>query len=174
MTETIQREGVRESIQIEDTVIRYFNKNSVEGIDMAQLFRCCGDGNICLDSLNSYTAHMPLLMKDLEFQMPLEDYFADNSFSDEDESLKQYAITAHGIKRASYGITAYRAGQAAEELEQAALEGNIEFIRLGTPDFIFYMEDFIDSLEKFTRRARGFKPVHTMPDAEFKDAAGFN
>jgi hypothetical protein len=137
----------------------YFSLNRLEGLDTVQLFKRFRSG--CLDILSGYTARMPLLMKDLEFQTPAEDCSADNNFSDEDEGLKQYAITVHGIRGASYAITAYRAGQAAKNLEQAAWEGNIVFIRHNTPDFILYMEQFIDSLEQFIRQARGVRPVQT-------------
>jgi hypothetical protein len=145
-----------ESIQAGSVVTGDFSLDRPEGLDTAQLFRRLGSG--CFDTLSRYTARMPLLLKDLEFQTPAEDFFADNSSSDEDESLKQYAITAHGIKSASYAIMAYRAGQAAKILEDAAWEGNVVFIRYNTPDFLLYMEHFIDGLEQFITRTRGYMP----------------
>jgi hypothetical protein len=155
MTNTVRAELV----QTEDSITRYFSKNSVKGVDMVQLLRRFGSGSGCFDSLNNYTAHIPLLVKDLEFQMPSEDYIIENDSIEEDENLKQFAITVHGIKWASYGIAAQEVGRAAEDIENAAREGNCEFIKCKTPDFIFYMDRFISDLEDFLEQADEFNEL---------------
>jgi hypothetical protein len=158
MTNTAQAELIR----TEDAVTRYFSMISVEGVDTVQLLRRLGSGSGCFDALSSYTVQVPLLVKDLDFQIPHSDYAGGGDYAgedgpyEEDDTLKQYAITVHGIKGASYGIEAYEAGRAAEELENAAREGNLVFVRQRTPDFTSGMEIFIRRLEDFLRPAGGF------------------
>jgi signal transduction histidine kinase/CheY-like chemotaxis protein len=68
----------------------------VEGLDAEKgLERFGGDGKIYVDSLRSYVIHTPSLLVSARSVAPLEDY----------------AITVHGIKGSSYGISADMVGQ---------------------------------------------------------------
>jgi HPt (histidine-containing phosphotransfer) domain-containing protein len=137
----------------------------VEGLDSEKgLERFGGDGKAYMDSLRSYVVHTPSL---LETAMTAKTVGA---FSD-------YAITIHGIKGSSYGISANAIGQRAEKLEHAAKAGNSGFIEEENDRFIVDAEQFIvgvtRALDELDKRLQ--KPVRDVPDpyllVKIRDAA---
>jgi signal transduction histidine kinase/CheY-like chemotaxis protein/HPt (histidine-containing phosphotransfer) domain-containing protein len=137
----------------------------VEGLDSEKgLERFGGDGKAYMDSLRSYVVHTPSL---LETAMTAKIVGA---FSD-------YAITVHGIKGSSYGISANAIGQRAEKLEHAAKAGNTDLIEEENDMFIIDAEKFIagvtralDEIEEKLQR-----PLRDAPDphllAKIREAA---
>jgi hypothetical protein len=101
--------------------------------------------------LSGYIIRIPLLLKDMEFQL----LAANSSPPPEDRAenpLEAYALTAHGIKYASEGILAQNTADKAERLEAAALRGDLNYLREETPEFLTYMKCFISKLKRFTER----------------------
>ncbi|MDR2314529.1 MAG: response regulator [Spirochaetaceae bacterium] len=103
----------------------------VEGLDAEKgLDRFGGDGKSYMDSLRSYVIHTPELLKAARAV----------------DGLHDYAITVHGIKGSSRGISAETIGQRAEELEHAAKTGNLDLIKEENDEFIGTVEKFISDL----------------------------
>jgi CheY-like chemotaxis protein len=103
----------------------------VDGLDAEKgLERFGGDGKSYMESLRSYVAHTPELLTT-----------ARNT-----ERPADYAITVHGIKGSSRGISADGIGQMAEELEHAAKAGNIDLVKEKNGRFLLAAELFIADL----------------------------
>jgi CheY-like chemotaxis protein/HPt (histidine-containing phosphotransfer) domain-containing protein len=94
------------------------------------LERFGGDGKSYMESLRSYVIHTPALLE-----------AARNT-----ESLAEYAITVHGIKGSSRGISADAIGAKAEQLEHAAKAGNLDLVKEENDIFILTVEGFIAEL----------------------------
>jgi HPt (histidine-containing phosphotransfer) domain-containing protein len=134
----------------------------MEGLDTEKgLERFGGDGKAYMDSLRSYVVHTPPLLEAARGV----------------ESLADYAITVHGIKGSSYGISANGIGQRAEQLEHAAKEGKEDLVKEENEGFIQAAGQFIrnltgllDMLEEHIQ-----KPHRATPDpallARIRDAA---
>jgi CheY-like chemotaxis protein len=134
----------------------------VRGLDMEKgLERFGGDGKSYVESLRSYVVHTPALLEAARTLEPAADY----------------AITVHGVKGSSYGISAQPIGRWAEKLEHAAKEGNLSLVQAEN-------EGFIAEAEKFIADLRGFldmleekldKPLKAAPDPallkKIRDAA---
>jgi signal transduction histidine kinase/DNA-binding response OmpR family regulator/HPt (histidine-containing phosphotransfer) domain-containing protein len=122
----------------------------VEGLNTEKgLDRFGGDGKSYMDSLRSYVIHTPELLKAARAV----------------EELHDYAITVHGIKGSSRGISAETIGQRAEKLEHAAKAGNLDLIKKENDEFIEAVEKFIadlrgllDVLEERMQRPRKDSP----------------
>ncbi|MDR2078475.1 MAG: response regulator, partial [Treponema sp.] len=106
----------------------------VKGLDAEKgLERFGGDGKSYVDSLRSYVVHTPALLETIRSAATLE----------------EYAVTVHGIKGSSYGISAQPIGQWAEKLEHAAKAGTHELIQAENDGFIDAVEEFIADLNGF-------------------------
>jgi hypothetical protein len=62
------------------------------------------------------------------------------------QNLKDYIITIHGLKGATYGICANGIGRRAEELEHAAREGKIAFVQANNEPLITELEELLTRL----------------------------
>jgi CheY-like chemotaxis protein len=123
----------------------------VEGLDVEKgLERFGGNGKFYTDSLRSYMVHTPPLLAAMRTI----------------GELKDYAITVHGIKGSSYGISAEAIGQKAEQLEHAAKAGNLEFVETRNDEFIGAAEGLIADLAKLfdILEVHLKKPRKTAPD----------
>jgi signal transduction histidine kinase/FixJ family two-component response regulator/HPt (histidine-containing phosphotransfer) domain-containing protein len=124
------------------------------GLDVEKgLERFGGDGRSYLDSLRSYVTHTPELLDQVRRVGPLEDY----------------AITVHGIKGSSYGVSADAIGQKAERLEHAARTGNQAFVEaensrfIGAAEkFIIRLGDLLDTIDLMDRKPRRFAPDESL------------
>jgi CheY-like chemotaxis protein/HPt (histidine-containing phosphotransfer) domain-containing protein len=133
-----------------------------EGLNAeAGLERFGGDGKAYMESLRSYALHTPALLE----------------AAHDTDTLSDYAITVHGIKGSSYGISADTVGRAAEELEHAAKAGNADFVKAGNEAFIESVERFIarltellDTLEETIQKPRKAAPDPVLL-ARIRDAA---
>jgi hypothetical protein len=123
----------------------------VEGLNVEKgLERFGGDGKAYMDSLRSYAVHTPPLLET-----------ARNT-----DVLADYAITVHGIKGSSYGISADGIGQKAEQLEHAAKAGDADFVKAENETFIKAAERFIANLNRLLNvlEEKAAKPHKDAPD----------
>jgi HPt (histidine-containing phosphotransfer) domain-containing protein len=128
----------------------------VEGLDAEKgLERFGGDGKSYMDSLRSYVIHTPELLE-----------AARNT-----ERLADYAITVHGIKGSSRGISADAVGQKAEELEHAAKAENLDLVKAKNDGFILAVEGFIADLSGLLDilEENLHKPHRAAPDPALLD-----
>jgi HPt (histidine-containing phosphotransfer) domain-containing protein len=132
----------------------------VDGLDMNKgLDLFGGDEASYLQIMRSYTVNtMPLLEKIKTVTR---------------ESLADYAIVVHGIKGSSRGISADAVGDKAASLEEAAKEGNFNFVLDNNADFITAVEKLIGDMDtllttiELEAAARDTeKPVKDKPDSE--------
>jgi CheY-like chemotaxis protein len=118
----------------QDSPVTLFLKaNMAEGIEFAKALERFGDGEIWLATVRTYVSSTPELLKLL----------AENA----DRDLNLYRITVHGVKSSSYAIAADGAGKKAEELENAAKQGDAEYIKANNEKFIIEAEAIIGRLK---------------------------
>ncbi|MDR0641880.1 MAG: response regulator [Treponema sp.] len=124
---------------------------ALEGLDWKNgLERFGGDGKSYTESLRSYAVHTPALLDSIRTI----------------EALENYAITVHGIKGSSYGISADAIGQKAERLEHAAKAGNFVLVKAENGELITMVEKFIIRLNDLldTLNLLLQKPLRAAPD----------
>jgi CheY-like chemotaxis protein len=130
----------------------------VSGIDFQKgIERFGGDKESFLQVLYSYAVNTPPLLETIK--------------KVDRESLAGYAITVHGIKSSSRGISAEVAGSMAEALEKAAKEGNMDFVTANNAAFIEAAEtlagDLGDMLQRMSEEKP--KPKKDKPDRDVLD-----
>jgi signal transduction histidine kinase/CheY-like chemotaxis protein len=138
---------VETNLRIADTL----RAAALEGLDWKKgLDRFGGDGKSYTESLRSYAVHTPALLDGMR----------------KSETLEAYAITVHGLKGSSYGISADAIGQKAEELEHAAKAGSLAFVELENGGLIAMAEKFIIRLADLlaTLDLLLQKPLRAAPD----------
>jgi signal transduction histidine kinase/CheY-like chemotaxis protein len=143
-----EEDSVSAGMQIADLI----RKNRVEGLDVERgLERFGGDGKSYMESLRSYVTHTPPLLASARKVM----------------SLADYAITVHGIKGSSFGISADTIGYRAEKMEHAAKAGNLVFVDAENSGFITAAEKFIADLSGLleTLEQSVQKPCRQAPDS---------
>jgi len=92
-----------------------------------------------LEVLRSYCLHTPALLEKIK-------NIKDNDLSE--EAIKEYTITVHGIKGASFGICADTAAKQAEALENAAKSHDMQFIETNNICFIEEVEKIVGRLKE--------------------------
>ena len=65
------------------------------------------------------------------------------------DSLHDYAVIVHGIKGSCVWIGAYEVGEKAEELEKAALGGNLDVVLEKNPSFVKETTLLIENIQRF-------------------------
>jgi signal transduction histidine kinase/CheY-like chemotaxis protein len=127
----------------------------VEGVDLiAGKKRFYSEGNY-LQIIRSYCVHTPALLEKLQDVSP--------------GTLKNYAITIHGLKGSSYGIYAMEAARHAEILEMAAKAGDFETIRSKNEAFIESIRKLLADLGALLanlQRDNASKSLKPYPDNE--------
>jgi len=129
----------------------------VEGVDL-QTGKTRYSEKAFLDVLRSYYLHTPVLLDKIN-----KLNFKDMS----EEAIKEYTITVHGIKGASFGICADSTAKQAEALENAGKSHDIQFIEKNNAHFIEEVRKIIEKLnELFTMLTNqaGAKPLCPKPD----------
>jgi CheY-like chemotaxis protein len=132
----------------------------IDGLDMIEgvnLFG--GDEASYLQIMRSYTVNtMPLLEKIKTVTR---------------ENLADYAIVVHGIKGSSRGISADAVGDKAASLEEAAKEGNFDFVMENNANFIKAVEKLIGDMDTLLKTIEmeaaapnAKKPVKDKPGGE--------
>jgi signal transduction histidine kinase/CheY-like chemotaxis protein len=106
----------------------------IEGVDVeAGLARFGGDEEIFYGALKSYATNTKTLLESI--RDPNED------------DLKNYMITVHGIKSSSNGVSAAPVGKLFEKLEHAAKTPDFSFIKEHNGESIREAEKLISSIE---------------------------
>jgi HPt (histidine-containing phosphotransfer) domain-containing protein len=126
----------------------------IAGMDFPAGLKRYGTEEIYLRILQSYVTHAPGLLEQLR--------------SLRRETLRDYTVTVHGLKGASYGICASAIGKEAEELEAAAKAGDYERVNSKNPGFIAKVERTLEGLEELLRGAAAGRPEKSKaaaPDA---------
>jgi signal transduction histidine kinase/CheY-like chemotaxis protein/HPt (histidine-containing phosphotransfer) domain-containing protein len=106
---------------------------NIDGLDVAAGISHFGDEDLYLEVLRSYMENTPQLLDKLR---PAEK-----------DSLREFAVTVHGIKGASSAICAPKATEMALELELAAKNGDFEATEAKKEAFFKTVEDIIRELE---------------------------
>jgi signal transduction histidine kinase/CheY-like chemotaxis protein len=139
---------------------------ALEGLDWKKgLDRFGGDGKCYLEILRSYAVHTPALLDSIRTVGTLDDY----------------TITVHGIKGASYGVSADAIGLRAERLEHAARSGNAAFVEAENERFIETVEKFIvrltdllDTLDSTRQKPRRNTPDRVLLDRVLEAAENYD
>ena len=147
--QAIYREAVQSSL---------FDGRHVEGVDLAA----------AKDPFNSEDSYLQILHFYCVHTLPLLEKLKDVSL----ENLNDYAITVHGIKGSSYGISAMTIGKEAETLEFAAKAGDFELVKTKNDAFIRRVEQLLSDLKallselKFSelQADETDKPIKLCPD----------
>ena len=106
----------------------------IAGLDMDKgISRFGGEEEVYLKVLESYAVHTRSLLEKIAE--------ANN------DNLVDYAIAVHGIKGSSRGIYAAEAGARAEDLENAAKDGDLDFIAANNPAFVEMVGKLITDIE---------------------------
>jgi CheY-like chemotaxis protein/HPt (histidine-containing phosphotransfer) domain-containing protein len=121
---------------------RSFLENAhIDGLDIdSGLARFGGDEESYLTALSSFAQNTPPLLASLGSITP--------------ENLGEIAVTVHGVKGSSYGISADSLGKQAEKLEHAAKSGDFDFVYEGSKPFIVDAEKFVADLKGFLDEVR--------------------
>ena len=164
--ETQLREKIQEAAQPAEAVSlggRSLSEWTHFGLDIAEGTRRYGL-DAYLEIIRSYAAHTPALLDKLRIVS--------------EETLKDYAVTVHGIKGSSYGTAAKKVGKLAEALENAAKDGNFTAIMRDNGPFLkeadALLEAMSDLLKKSAGEENGAKKHVHAPDndllGELRDA----
>ena len=116
MATWIPREKRRQAeYAIEPRSIGLLNGRYIEGIDISAYKRRFYDEESYIEIIQAYCLHTPALIDKMR-EVTLE-------------TLKDYAVTVHGLKGSSYGIFAMTVARGAEILEHAAKSGDFEMVK---------------------------------------------
>jgi CheY-like chemotaxis protein len=129
----------------------------VEGIDI-KVGKARYTEKAFLDVLRSYYQHTPGLLEKVNLA---------NFRALSEEALKEYAITVHGIKGASFGICADPVAKLAEALEEAAKDRDVQFIEMNNAHFIQEVKKILERLKELFAiliKQADAKPMSQKPD----------
>ena len=130
---------------------------SIEGINL-QMGYTRYQEKVYLEVLRSYCVHTPILLE------KLQDLKNKNLSG---KILEEYIITIHGLKGSTFGICADAIAKQAADLEQAARDGDMQFIEIHNAPFIMIVEKLLKKLREFLSsfmEQEGSKPVSEKPD----------
>ena len=126
----------------------------VVDIDLAEgLKRFAGNRNVYYEVLRSYRDSVSDLLEHINDPTP--------------ENLKNYTIVIHGLKSSSYGVCAQKIGKLAEDLENKAADGDLDYVLANNPNLLYAVDNMMSSLERFfdvVGKKRGAKPEKAAPD----------
>ncbi|MCL1905536.1 MAG: hypothetical protein FWG06_00840, partial [Clostridiales bacterium] len=116
-----------------------------------------GDEEMYLGALRSYAVNIPSLLETIKNVTR--------------GNLADYAITVHGVKGSSRGISALSAGDYAEILEKLAKDGDFNSVSDKNPGFAQTIEKLIAGLNKAFEKidAENAKPEKEVPDTDILD-----
>ncbi|MDR1240028.1 MAG: response regulator [Treponema sp.] len=132
-----------------------FEGLQMDGIDLAAGRNRYNNDAAYLRIIKSYCDHAPELLEKIR------------NFSIDE--MQQYIITVHGLKGASYGISAEKIGKYAEALEMAAKAGDIETINAKNSGLVEETEDLLKILNGILfelEKKKKQKPRASAPDRD--------
>jgi CheY-like chemotaxis protein len=131
--------------------VKLFEGKSIPGINFTTgLSRFSNNDETYLDILGSYLSQIRTV--------------PDKIKSCTAETLADYRILVHSLKSTSYTVGAAALGKMAEELEQAAGKGDIEFINAHSGALLDALENLGLTLEDFLDTVKIKKPLLPTPD----------
>jgi len=115
--------------------ISYLQGKEVPGLDIKKgLIRFGGHEESYLEILRAYATNTRKILDDIK--------------SVNKDKIKNYEIIVHGMKGSNYSICAEKVGDLAKELEHAAKDGDLEFIKKHNPAFLDASKKFLDDLDQ--------------------------
>jgi HPt (histidine-containing phosphotransfer) domain-containing protein len=152
--------------QGESLMTAFLKKEAPAELNISKVLERFGSGEIWLDTIRTYVASTPIMLSGLR-QTDTENRALQPNPKGEG-SLDNYRIIVHGIKGASRAIGAEETGRLAEELERAAKEGNMDFIRSHSKAFTENAANLIARLRKLLETADKLfsKPKKPAPNRE--------
>jgi len=158
-------------LQAEMEIAAHREKNSInsgildnlfiDGIDLEKGKERYSGDDAYLSILRSYYVHTPPLLEKLR------------SFTDKDREtgidLSEYTVLVHGLKGSSYGIYANVIGKEAEDLENAAREGNLDLILEYNKSFIEKVDMLLINLGDLLQKAAASRGEKTKASSPQKD-----
>jgi PAS domain S-box-containing protein len=155
----IPKEKRRQTVVREAEHLHLLEGRRVDGVDFAAGMKHFGSEEAFIRILDSYRTHTGALLEKLR--------------GVSEETLKDYAVTVHGIKGASYGISAAAAGKEAETLEFAAKAGDLKAVTAKNGAFIENVERLLSDLDALFADLKAndagsepAKPLKPCPDGE--------
>jgi signal transduction histidine kinase/AmiR/NasT family two-component response regulator/HPt (histidine-containing phosphotransfer) domain-containing protein len=133
---------------------RWFLDHPVEGVDFAALGDLYG-GAAIVPTLKSFITHTPPLLEKLAVHL--------------DTSPPDYLVEIHGLKGACAAVCAGESASLARELEQAAREGNIDFVRSRHGELADKLRSLLERLTVLLAEWEGLRPAgetRAAPDRE--------
>jgi CheY-like chemotaxis protein/HPt (histidine-containing phosphotransfer) domain-containing protein len=147
--ETLKEAEIRNSKRFhgtQDAENRRLQEYSVEGVDLAGLrTRYGGSGISYIPILRSFVLHTPSLLENMDVHL--------------ETSLPDYAIEAHGLKGTCNAVCAAETAALAGELEQAAMEGNLDLVRARHGDLMRKLRPLLDNLRALLARWDAPRPA---------------
>ena len=141
--------------QSDSETVSIFRGKGVAGLNINKgIKRFGGNERSYLEILRAYTANTKKILDTID--------------TVNEENIKSYEITIHGVKGSNYSICADRLGDLAKKLEHAAKAKDLYYIAEYNPPFLNVSRDFISNLEGFlaTFETEEKKQSKDKPDRE--------
>ena len=136
------------------TLLSFLQNRKIEGLDMIKgLERFEGAEEAYVKTLRSYASSTRFIIDDINITV-------------DESTLEGYKIKVHGIKGASYDLNANEIAKSAEDLENAAISGDIVFIINHNRQFVKQADKLVEDIEKMLSEidASNPKPKKDKPD----------
>jgi HPt (histidine-containing phosphotransfer) domain-containing protein len=135
----------------------FLRQNMINGINFDKALERFVTGDTWLESVKTYAACTPDLLFNLR--------------TVNETRLDEYRITVHGVKGSSYAIAADEVGHLAEDLENAARKGDLDFINSHGAAFLAAAEELVNGLTSLLKQVEEVfsKPKKPAPDKELLD-----
>jgi CheY-like chemotaxis protein/anti-sigma regulatory factor (Ser/Thr protein kinase) len=153
--ERLPEENVADEADDSSAVAALMIDTGIAGIGISKaLERYNGDVQLFLRVLRSYAANVRSLLGSIETVC--------------EDTLGDYKITVHGIKGASYDVFAESVGKKSENLEKAAVAGDLDYIREHNPVFLDAAHKLINNVETMINKIDDEtpRPKKDKPDRE--------
>jgi CheY-like chemotaxis protein/two-component sensor histidine kinase len=126
---------------------------SIEGVDVEEGAARMGSVKIYMDILETYVKQTSRILDEIR--------------TVDANTLGDYAISVHGVKGASRGISANALGASAEFLERAAKSGDFETVAANNDNFVAEARKLIDNISAaLAERRRGEPPKEAADEPD--------
>jgi CheY-like chemotaxis protein len=172
--------GMAPEAQAESPLTSFLRKEAPAELNISKILERFGSGENWLDSVRTYVASTPEMLASIN-EAAARMATAILAGQTDKKDLVDYRITVHGIKGSSRAIGVDETGRLAEELEKAAKEGDLDFIRSHSEAFVENAENLIARLRSLLETTDKLfsRPKKPAPDREvltrlFEAAGAFN
>jgi len=137
-----------------ERALEVFSRTNIEGLNLTEgIARFGGNPKLYLKIMKTFIDNIGPHLDTLAALTP--------------EGLEAYGIEVHGVKGSCYGISAYKEGDMAKELEIAAKENNYTKVEMGNAPFIAAVNELKAKLSMLVAEIEGGssgKPRKPEPD----------